>query len=165
MSARSESSGEAIDRSRCDGRLCSCIASSWTRSSRNGWSSETDSAAKCHYKVCLIEGLVHTTHPVPFPRPVNWSTSEPLSSRDPGGIVWRPAAEVVRYRKGSAERPKKADTEKKIGPRLQCKVQQGVDVSQYYRFEKYLINCLALRKKRSLFLFQIKIWGFKWSKF
>lgn len=72
--------------------VCSCVASSWTRSSRNGWNSETDTAAKCHYKVCLIEGLVHTTHLVPFPRSANWCTSEPLPSRDLGGIVWRPAA-------------------------------------------------------------------------
>lgn len=75
--------------------VCSCVASSWTRSSRNGWNpqlSETDTAAKCHYKIYLIEGLVHTTHPVPFPRPANWCTSEPLPSRDLGGIVWRPAA-------------------------------------------------------------------------
>lgn len=41
---------------------------------------DRDTVAKCHYKVCLIEGSVHTTHPVPFPRPANWW--KPLPSRD-----------------------------------------------------------------------------------
>lgn len=107
---------------RRDGRCadCSCVASSWTRSSRNGWNSETDTAAKCHYKVCLIEGLVHTTHPVPFPRPANWCTSEPLPSRDLGGIIWRPAAAGAGQPRSCGTKRDRQRAEKKVetGKRL-----------------------------------------------
>jgi len=110
---------EADDRWR-QWSVCSCVDSSWTRSSRNGWNSqlsETDTVAKCHYKVCLIEGLVHTTHPVPFPRPTNWCTSEPLPSRDLGGIVWRPAA-------AGAGQPRSCGT-KRDRQRVEKKVETG----------------------------------------
>lgn len=78
------------------------------------WHQKTDTVAKCQYKVCLIEGLVHTTHLVPFPRPTNWSTSKLLPSRDPGGIVWRPAA-------AGASRSRSCDTKRGFGSAIENK--------------------------------------------